>query len=108
MAFVSLNSYNNVCTADIAVLRRLQESGVILLTICILDMPSYTYAVKAQRLLNSRGYQCRISRREKSSDESCGYSLRISGDCRRASEILDKYSIPHTPNSSGGANNDKL
>lgn len=92
-----------------AVLRRLQESGVILLTICILDMPSYTYAVKAQRLLNSRGYRCRVGRREKSSEQGCGYSLNItSGDCGRASEILDKYSVPHTRNSFGGAYNDKL
>lgn len=65
-------------------------------------MPSYTYAVKSEKLLKARGYQCEIQRDEAHSDKGCGYSLRIYGDCGRAVELLDGYSVPYTSFTYGG------
>lgn len=56
------------------------------------DMPSYTYAMKGQKLLRSRGFPCDVKKR----DTACGYSLHIYGDAAAAIEILDRYSIPYT------------
>ena len=64
-------------------------------TVCIADMPSYTYAVKAERLLRSRGYRCRIARKVKASSDGCGFILRINGQCREVYEILDRYAVPY-------------
>ncbi len=61
---------------------------------CNAAMPSYTYAVKAQKLLKTRGYNCTIKRTEPLSDEGCGYSLVIEGNCDEIQSILDSYSIP--------------
>lgn len=61
---------------------------------CIAAMPSYTFALKAQKLLRARGYPCEIKRSEPGSRGGCGYSLKISGDCRAAAEVLKRYSIP--------------
>ena len=59
---------------------------------CVMQMPSYTYAVKAAKLLNSRNINCKIIRSEK----KCGYSLAIYGRCSDAADILNKYSVPFT------------
>ncbi|MBQ6168490.1 MULTISPECIES: putative Se/S carrier-like protein [Ruminococcus] len=80
---------------------------MILLKICILDMPSYTYAVKAQRLLRARGYPCRIRRREKTSSEGCGFSVLINGSCEGAERLLTGYAVPYSVRG-GGADDDKL
>ena len=85
----------------------MQTQGVILLKTCILDMPSYTYAVKAQRLLRARGFPCRIRRREKTSAEGCGFSVHVSGSCRSAKAVLSGYAVPYTVRG-GGADDDKL
>lgn len=71
-------------------------------------MPSYTYAVKAQRLLHTRGYPCRIVRREKTPERSCGYSLIVQKNCLSAAEMLDKYAVPYSLRDSGGEDDDKL
>ncbi|WP_162148456.1 putative Se/S carrier-like protein [Ruminococcus flavefaciens] len=78
------------------------------MTISILDMPSYTYAVKAQRLLRSRGYPCRIRRREKSSDRGCGYSVHITGSSESPARLLESYNIPYSVISGGGEGDDQL
>lgn len=96
------------CTADHAELRNAQQSGVILLKKCIFDMPSYTYALKAQRMLRTHGYQCRVVRREKSAERSCGYSLVIDRNCKNAVDLLDRYDIPYSLRNSGGEDDDKL
>ncbi|MBR6386387.1 MAG: DUF3343 domain-containing protein [Ruminococcus sp.] len=57
---------------------------------CLAEMPSYTYAVKAAKLLQSRGINCKIVRSEK----KCGYSIEIHGRCRDSADILNKYSVP--------------
>ncbi len=56
----------------------------------ILEMPSYTYAVKAEGLLRSRGIPVEMIRRE----EGCGYDLRIYSDS--AANILTDKGIPYT------------
>lgn len=87
---------------------QLRQAGVILLMKCILDMPSYTYAVKAQRMLRARGYPCIIKRRGKESENGCGFSLHINGSCDRAAELLDAYSVPYTVRKGGDVEDDKL
>ncbi|MCR5599751.1 MAG: hypothetical protein K6G33_03275 [Ruminococcus sp.] len=71
-------------------------------------MPSYTYAVKAQRLLRTRGYPCSIERRVRSSERSCGYSLIPETNCRAAAELLKSYNVPFSLRIGGGEDNDKL
>lgn len=56
----------------------------------ILEMPSYTYAVKAEGLLRSRGIPVEMIRR----DEGCGYDLMVYSDS--AAAILTKIGIPYT------------
>ncbi|MBQ6251178.1 putative Se/S carrier-like protein [Ruminococcus sp.] len=80
---------------------------MILLKNCILDMPSYTYAVKAQRLLRARGYPCRIRRREKTSSKGCGFTVLINGSCDGAERLLTGYAVPYSVRG-GGADDDKL
>lgn len=64
------------------------------MTICIVDMPSYTYAVKGEKLLKARGYPCEIKRRENTDGKGCGFSLVIRGGCNSALELLSRYSVP--------------
>lgn len=63
---------------------------------CFAEMPSYTYALKSQRLLRSRGFSCDISRTER----GCGYRLRIHRNCTEALSILDSYDIPYRTDNS--------
>lgn len=65
-------------------------------------MPSYTYAVKGEKLLKSRGYICMVRRKENSGSDGCGFTLSVSGNCRSAAETLEKYSVPYTVEMSGG------
>lgn len=64
------------------------------MTHCAVDMPSYTLAMKAQKILKARGYTCEVKRNQSNSDAGCGYYINFSGDCIKAKEILEKYSIP--------------
>ena len=63
---------------------------------CYAAMPSFTYAMKAEKLLRSRRIPCEIKRNDSSSEAGCGYSLLISGSCDSALGILKKYSIPYS------------
>lgn len=69
---------------------------------CSAAMPSYTYAVKAERLLRSKGFSCSIARNENISENGCGYLLYISGSCPKALELLSTFSIPYTSVTDGG------
>lgn len=64
------------------------------MTLCDADMPSYTFAIKAQKLLKARGYVCEIKRSQSNPDSGCGYYISFSGDCSKAEEILRNYSVP--------------
>lgn len=55
----------------------------------IAEMPSYTYALKAEKLLKSRNIRCEIKRR----DEGCGYNLHVYNKTSLA--VLDKNGIPY-------------
>ena len=72
------------------------------MTECSAAMPSYTYAMKAEKLLKSRGFSCEVRRSEKNSPAGCGYSLFISRNCSEAVKILDSYSVPYTAIENGG------
>lgn len=76
------------------------RSGGIDLKICTVDMPSYTYAVKGERLLRTRGYPAEI--RRNSGENGCGFSLVIRGDCRGALKLLAAYSVPYSLPGGGG------
>lgn len=69
---------------------------------CIFEMPSYTYAVKGEKLLKSRGYSCMVRRKESFDSHGCGFTLNVASNCRSAAEILNKYSVPYTLRQSGG------
>ena len=84
-------------------LNRLLQTGGMIMTFLTAEMPSYTYAVKGEKLLRSGGCECMIARKEKTSSESCGYLLKISGKCHDALKILDRYAVPYKVISDGGA-----
>ncbi len=56
----------------------------------ILQMPSYTYAQKAVRLLVSFGYKCELKRRE----GECGYDLLTERN-PAIPRLLNRHKIPH-------------
>lgn len=43
----------------------------------LIAMTSITYAIKAKKLLISKGYKCEISRTPKNLGSGCGYSIRV-------------------------------
>ncbi|MGN1036446.1 MAG: putative Se/S carrier-like protein, partial [Ruminococcus sp.] len=49
--------------------------------LCSADMPSYTFAMKAQKILKARGYLCEIKRNTSSAESGCGYYISVSGNC---------------------------
>ena len=61
------------------------------MTRCIFEMPSYTYAQKAEKLLRARGIAAEVKRRK----TGCGYVLHVGTDCRSAVGILEKYAVPY-------------
>ncbi|MBR3969957.1 MAG: hypothetical protein IKJ87_02645 [Ruminococcus sp.] len=62
----------------------------------ILQMPSYTYAQKALRLLVAFGYHCELKRRS----GDCGYDLYTDKN-PDVIKLLSKYKIPYTINEEG-------
>ncbi|MGB4091259.1 MAG: DUF3343 domain-containing protein [Ruminococcus flavefaciens] len=79
------------------------RSEVMIMDVCIAEMTSYTYAVKGERLLRSRGYKCKVTRKEKNTAGGCGYQLNIYGHCRETAALLERYAIPYRTLSDGGA-----
>ena len=75
----------------------------MVMDVCIAEMTSYTYAVKGERLLRSRGYKCKVTRKDKNSEGGCGYQLNIYGHCTEASALLERYNVPYRMISDGGA-----
>ena len=71
--------------------------------VCTVEMPSYTYALKSEKLLITRGYECKVARKEKTSSGSCGYLLKTSGSCSEITGILENYAVPYRIISDGGA-----
>ncbi len=76
------------------------------MTVCIAEMPSYTYAVKGKKLLKARGYPCEIKRNERPGSGGCGFSLIIKERCPEALEILRLYAVPYTNVRGGGTDDD--
>ena len=62
--------------------------------LCSADMPSYTFAMKAQKILKARGYLCEITRNTSSAESGCGYYISVSGNCSEIKNILESYSVP--------------
>jgi hypothetical protein len=51
-------------------------------------MPSVTYAMKAQKLLTSKGYTCDIQRISGSLTKSCTYTIYVNEDADIVKKIL--------------------
>lgn len=68
--------------------------GGLILTVIIMEMPSYTFAVKGEKLLKARGISCDLKRNVNASPGSCGYSLYVRSDGKRAAEILKMNAVP--------------
>lgn len=64
------------------------------MTVIIMEMPSYTFAVKGEKLLKARGISCELKRNINAAPGSCGYSLHLRGDLNRAAGILKSNGIP--------------
>jgi len=62
----------------------------------LIPMTSITYAMKAKKLLNSRGVYCEIQRTPSGLSSGCGYSIRVK-DLSLALSLLEKNNIPHKP-----------
>ncbi len=57
-------------------------------------LSSVTYAMKAQRLLNSAGVNCNIVKSDGvRAVKGCGYGVQIYGDINGAADILRKNGI---------------
>jgi hypothetical protein len=65
-------------------------------------MPSYTYAVKGEKLLRARGYPCEINRKERPGGGGCGFSLVIKRNYPEAIGVLRAYSVHYTNIREGG------
>lgn len=61
----------------------------------LIGMTSITYAVKAQNLLNSKGYSCQIVSTPKNLGSGCGYSLSVQDDPEKITAILHKHGIKY-------------
>lgn len=61
----------------------------------LIGMTSITYAVKAQKLLRSKGVQVKIVPTPKNVGSGCGYSLETSGDVSEVLRILSENGIKY-------------
>ena len=59
----------------------------------LIGMTSVTYAVKAQNLLNSKGYFCQVVSTPKNLGSGCGYSISVRDDPDEITSILREHGI---------------
>lgn len=68
---------------------------VIHMTAHLIAMTSITYAMKAQTMLKSMGYNCEIQKTPKSLSTGCGYSIRVQNDAEEILSVLKQNDIPY-------------
>ena len=61
----------------------------------LIGMTSITYAVKAQKLLISKGYRCQVVSTPPNVGSGCGYSLSVSDDPQIITDILSRAGIKY-------------
>jgi hypothetical protein len=61
----------------------------------LIGMTSVTYAVKAQNLLTSMGYTCKVVSTPKNLGSGCGYSIAVNADPNRIAAILREHGIKY-------------
>ncbi len=61
----------------------------------LIAVSSITYAMKAKKLLNDRGFYCEIQRTPKNLGSGCGYSIRVRDNIKLIFSILDEENIAH-------------
>lgn len=61
----------------------------------LIGMTSITYAVKAQKLLRSKGVRVKIVPTPKNVGSGCGYSLETEGDVTAVLHILSENGIKY-------------
>lgn len=76
--------------------------GGLILTVIIMEMPSYTFALKGEKLLKARGISCELKRNINASPGGCSYALHIRSDGKKAAEILKNNAVPFTIKEKGG------
>lgn len=72
------------------------------MTVIIMEMPSYTFALKGEKLLKARGISCELKRNINASPSGCSYSLYIRNDGKKAASILQANAVPFTIKDKGG------
>lgn len=72
------------------------------MTVIIMEMPSYTFALKSEKLLKARGISCELKRNINASPGGCSYSLHIRNNGEKAASILQANAIPFTIKDKGG------
>ncbi len=60
-----------------------------------ISIGSITYAMKAEELLSSLGYFCRVERTPKNMGSGCGYSLRVKDEPSFITAQLKRHGIPY-------------
>ncbi len=61
----------------------------------LISMTSITYAIKAQNLLNSKGYRCDVVSTPKNVGTGCGYSISVREDPKLIVRILNENGIKY-------------
>lgn len=61
--------------------------------VSIIEMPSITYAMKAQKLLRSKGYLCNVRRISGNSSRGCSFSISVNEKEDIVRKILESNGI---------------
>lgn len=59
----------------------------------LIAVTSITYGIKAQNLLNNKGFSCDIQRTPKNFSTGCGYSIRVTGAKEAILQLLKDHGI---------------
>lgn len=60
---------------------------------CLIELTSITYAIKARDLLRKNKFRVSIEKNSGKNKKGCAYSVAVTGDCDKATEILNKAGL---------------
>ncbi|MBR1751414.1 MAG: DUF3343 domain-containing protein [Ruminococcus sp.] len=61
----------------------------------LIAMTSITYAMKAKRMLNEKGFYCEITRTPKGLGSGCGYCIQVTKPPKEIILLLEQNGIVH-------------
>lgn len=61
--------------------------------VSIIEMPSITYAIKAQKFLRSKGYICNVRRISGNSSRGCSFSISVNEKENVVRDMLESNGI---------------